>query len=70
MKSNFLIVEDERGYDTIINLDKVAYINQFEKTVCLDCAGGTNGGLVYLSEQGMNTLKYRVYADIGRSHDE
>lgn len=70
MNSSFLIVEDERGYDTIINLDKVAYINPTEKTVCLDCAGGKNGGLVYLSEQGMNTLKYRVYADIGRSRNE
>lgn len=70
MKSNFLIVEDERGYDTFINLDKVAYINPFEKTVYLDYAGGTNGGLVHLSEQGMNTLKYRIYADIGRSRHE
>lgn len=70
MKSNFLIVEDKRGYDTIINLDKVAYINPIEKTVCLDCAGGKNGGLVYLSKCGMDMLIHRVYADIARSHDE
>lgn len=70
MKSSFLIVEDERGYDTVINLDKVAYINQTEKIVCLDCAGGKNGGLVYLSECGIDTLVNRVYADIARAHDE
>lgn len=70
MKSSFLIVEDKRGYDTIINLDKVAYINPIEKTVCLDCAGGKNGGLVYLSKCGMDMLIHRVYADIARSHDE
>lgn len=70
MKSSFLIVEDERGYDTVINLDKVAYINQTEKIVCLDCAGGKNGGLVYLSKLGIDTLVNRVYADIARSRYE
>lgn len=70
MNSSFLVVEEVRGYDVVINLDKVAYINPIEKTVYLDYAGGTNGGLVYLSDQGMNTLKYRVYADIGRSRNE
>ena len=70
MTSNFLIVEDERGYDTIINLDKVAYINPIERTVCLDCAGGKNGGLVYLSKLGIDTLVNRVYADISRSRNE
>lgn len=70
VKSSFLIVEDERGYDTVINLDKVAYINPTEKTVCLDCAGGKNGGLVYLSEQGIKTLKNRVFSDISRSRNE
>ena len=70
MKSSFLIVEDVRGYDTVINLDKVAYINPFEKTVYLDYAGGNNGGLVYLSKCGIDTLVNRVYADIARSHDE
>lgn len=70
MKSSFLIVEDERGYDTIINLDKIAYIDPTKNIAILDSAGGKNGGLVYLSEQGMKTLKYRVYADIGRSRNE
>ena len=70
MKSSFLIVEDVRGYDTIINLDKVAYINPTKKTVCLDCAGGNNGGLVYLSKLGIDTLINRVYADIARSRHE
>ena len=70
MKSNFLIVEDVRGYDTIINLDKVAYINPIEKTVYLDYAGGNNGGLVYLSKLGIDTLVNRVYADIARSRYE
>lgn len=70
VKSSFLIVEDERGYDTVINLDKVAYINPTEKIVCLDCAGGKNGGLVYLSKCGIDTLVNRVYADIARAHDE
>lgn len=70
MNSRFLIVEDERGYDTAINLDKVAYVDPTKKIAILDCAGGKNGGLVYLSEQGMNTLKYRIYADIGRSRNE
>ena len=70
MKSSFLIVEDERGYDTVINLDKVAYINPIEKIIYLDYAGGNNGGLVYLSKLGIDTLVNRVYADIGRSHDE
>ena len=70
MTSNFLIVEDERGYDTVINLDKVAYINPTEKTVYLDRAGGKNGGLVYLSKCGIDMLVHRVYADIARSHYE
>lgn len=70
MKSSFLIVEDERGYDTIINLDKVAYINPIEKTIYLDYAGGKNGGLLHLSKLGIDTLVNRVYADIARSHDE
>lgn len=70
MNSRFLIVEDVRGYDTIINLDKVAYINPTKKTVVLDCAGGKNDGLVYLSKLGIDTLVNRVYADIARSHDE
>lgn len=70
MKSNFLIVEDERGYDTIINLDKVAYIDPIEKTIYLDYAGGSNSGLVYLSKLGIDTLVNRVYADIARSRNE
>lgn len=70
MKSSFLIVEDERGYDVLINLDKVAYINPIEKIIYLDYAGGKNGGLVYLSKLGIDTLIHRVYADIARSHDE
>lgn len=70
MKSSFLIVEDVRGYDTVINLDKVAYINPIEKTVCLDYAGGKNGGLVCLSKLGIDTLINRVYADIDRSRYE
>lgn len=70
MTSNFLIVEDERGCDTIINLDKVAYINPTNKIVCLDCAGGRNGGLVYLSKLGIDTLVNRIYADIARSRHE
>ena len=70
MKSSFLIVEDERGYDVVINLDKVAYINPIEKTIYLDDAGGNNGGLVYLSECGIDTLVNRVYADIARSRYE
>lgn len=70
MTSNFLIVEDERGYDTVINLDKIAYIDPTKKIAILDCAGGKNGGLVYLSECGIDTLVNRVYADIARSHDE
>lgn len=63
MNSNFLIVEDVRGYDTFINLE-------IEKAVCLDYAGGNNGGLVYLSKLGIDTLVNRVYADIARSHNE
>lgn len=70
MKSSFLIVEDVRGYDTVINLDKVAYINPIEKTVCIDYAGGKNGGLVHLSELGIDTLLNRIYADIARAYDE
>jgi len=70
MKSSFLIVEDERGYDTVINLDKVAYINPIEKIIYLDYAGGNNGGLVYLSKLGIDTLVNRVYADIARSRYE
>lgn len=70
MNSRFLVVEEVRGYDVVINLDKVAYINPIEKTVYLDYAGGTNGGLVYLSKCGIDTLVNRVYADIARSHDE
>lgn len=70
MKSSFLIVEDVRGYDTIINLDKVAYINPIEKVVYLDYAGGNNGGLVHLSKCGIDMLVHRVYADIGRSRNE
>lgn len=70
MTSNFLIVEDVRGYDTIINLDKVAYINPIEKTVYLDYAGGKNGGLVSLSKLGIDALVNRVYADIARSRYE
>lgn len=70
MTSNFLIVEDERGCDIVINLDRVAYINPTKKTVCLDCAGGKNGGLVYLSECGIDMLINRVYADIARSRYE
>lgn len=70
MTSNFLIIEDERGYDTIINLDKVAYINPTERAVCVDCAGGKNGGLVYLSKCGIDTLVHRVYTDIARSRHE
>lgn len=68
--SKFLIVEEVRGYDVVINLDKVAYINPIEKTVYLDYAGGENGGLVYLSKLGIDTLVNRVYADIARSNDE
>lgn len=44
-------------------------INPTKKIVCLDCAGGKNGGLVYLSKRGIDMLIHRVYADIARSHN-
>ena len=40
------------------------------KTVGLTSIHFDGNGVMELSEQGMNTLKYRIYADIARSHDE
>lgn len=40
------------------------------KYTCSNCVHFDGNGVVELSEQGMNTLKYRIYADIGRSRNE
>lgn len=53
----------------ILNMDNIAFIHPATRTVGLNCVHFDGNGVVELSEQGMNTLKYRIYSDIGRSHN-
>lgn len=68
--TSFIICEDMSYNDIILNMDNIAFIHPATRTVGLNCVHCDGNGVVELSEQGMNTLKYRIYSDISRSHDE
>ena len=68
--TSFIICEDSTYNDIILNMDNIAFIHPATRTVGLTCVHFDGNGVVELSEQRMNTLKYRIYSDIGRSHDE
>lgn len=51
-------------------LTNIAFIHPATRTVGLTSIHFDGNGVIELSEQGMNTLKYRIYADIGRSRNE
>jgi len=68
--TSFIICEDSAYNDIILNMDNIAFIHTATRTVGLNCVHFDGNGVVELSEQGMNTLKYRIYSDIGRSRYE
>nr|DAX65149.1 MAG TPA: hypothetical protein [Caudoviricetes sp.] len=68
--TSFIICEDSAYNDIILNMDNIAFIHPATRTVGLTSIHFDGNGVVELSEQGMNTLKYRIYSDIARSHDE
>ena len=68
--TSFIICEDSAYNDIILNMDNIAFIHPATRTVGLTSIHFDGNGVVELSEQGMNTLKYRIYADIGRSCNE
>lgn len=68
--TSFIICEDSTYNDIILNMDNIAFIHPATRMVGLTSIHFDGNGVMELSEQGMNTLKYRIYADICRSHDE
>lgn len=68
--TSFIVCEDSEYNDVILNMDNIAFIHPATRTVGLTSIHFDGNGVMELSEQGMNTLKYRIYADIGRSHNE
>lgn len=68
--TSFIICEDSTYNDVILNMDNIAFIHPATRTVGLTSIHFDGNGVMELSEQGMNTLKYRIYADIGRSRNE
>lgn len=68
--TSFIICEDSTYNDIILNMDNIAFIHPATRTVGLTSIHFDGNGVLELSEQGMNTLKYRIYADIGRSCNE
>lgn len=68
--TSFIICEDSAYNDIILNMDNIAFIHPATRTVGLTSIHFDGNGVMELSEQGMNTLKYRIYADIGRSRNE
>lgn len=68
--TSFIICEDSAYNDIILNMDNIAFIHPATRTVGLTSIHFDGNGVMELSEQGMNTLKYRIYADIGRSCNE
>ena len=68
--TRFIICEDSTYNDVILNIDNIAFIHPATRTVGLTSIHFDGNGVMELSEQGMNTLKYRIYADIGRSRNE
>lgn len=68
--TSFIICEDSAYNDIILNMDNIAFIHPATRTVGLTSIHFDGNGVLELSEQGMNTLKYRIYADIYRSCNE
>lgn len=68
--TSFIICEDSTYNDIILNMDNIAFIHPATRTIGLNCVHFDGNGVVELLEQGMNTLKYRIYSDIGRSRYE
>lgn len=68
--TNFIVCEDSGYNDVILNMDNIAFIHPATRTVGLTSIHFDGNGVMELSEQGMKTLKYRIYADIGRSRNE
>lgn len=68
--TSFIVCEDSEYNDVILNMDNIAFIHPATRTVGLTNIHFDCNGCIELSEQGMNTLKYRIYADIGRSRNE
>lgn len=68
--TSFIICEDSEYNDVILNMDNIAFIHPATRTVGLTSIHFDGNGVMELSEQGMNTLKYHVYADIARSNNE
>lgn len=66
----FDYTENDEVYEALIGEEVIAFIHPTTRTVTLNCVHFGGNGCVELSERGMNTLKYRVYADIGRSSNE
>lgn len=67
--NSFIVCEDSEYNDVILNMDNIAFVHPATRTVGLTSIHFDGNG-VELSEQGMNTLKYRIYSDIGRSRNE
>lgn len=68
--TSFIVCEDSEYNDVILNMDNIAFVHPETRTVGLASIHFDGNGVMELSEQGMNTLKYRIYADIGRSRNE
>ena len=68
--TSFIVCEDSEYNDVILNMDNIAFIHPATRTVGLTSIHFDGNGVMELSEQGMNTLKYRIYADIGRARNE
>lgn len=68
--TSFIICEDSTYNDIILNMDNIAFIHPVTRMVGLNCVNFSGNGVVELSEEGMNTLKYSIYSDIGRSRHE
>lgn len=68
--TSFIICEDSTYNDIILNMDNIAFIHPATRTVGLNCVHFDGNGVVELSEQGIDTLVNRVYADIARSRYE
>lgn len=68
--NSFIVCEDSEYNDIILNMDNIAFIHPATRTVGITSIHFNGNGVVELSEQGMNTLKYRIYSDIGRSRYE
>lgn len=68
--TSFIVCEDSEYNDVILNMDNITFIHPATRTVGLTSIHFDGNGVMELSDQGINTLKYRIYADIGRSRNE